>query len=123
MHLLKFETWIIKYFTVNTSYRQLCEQTINDCINKYQDCHKMCLESQNGNAHRGVSRRMPGSLGFNVIFSSMIFPRVFLRKNYEKQVILTEKKVLGFNITHFLATPLAQIKIEHLLLPKTHTRN
>ena len=41
---------------------------------------------------RGVSRRTPGSPGFNVIFSSMVFPPVFLRKNYEKQVILTEKR-------------------------------
>ena len=58
---------------------------------------------------RGVSRRTPGSPGFNVIFSCMVFPRVFLRKNYEKQVILAEKKVLGFNITHFLATPLESL--------------
>ena len=41
---------------------------------------------------RGVSRRTPGIPGFNVIFSSIVFPRVFLRKNYEKQVILTEKR-------------------------------
>ena len=63
---------------------------------------------------RGVSRRTPGSPGFNVIFSSMVFPRVFLRKNFEKQVILTEKKVLGFNITHFLATPLESIAYSDL---------
>ena len=44
---------------------------------------------------RGVSRRTPGSPGFNVIFSSMVFPPVFLRKNYEKQVILTEKRCLA----------------------------
>ena len=47
---------------------------------------------------RGVSRRTPGSLGFNVIFSSMVFPRVFLRKNYEKQVILTKK---GVGLQHY----------------------
>ena len=58
---------------------------------------------------RGVSRRTPGSPGFNVIFSSMVFPRVFLRKNYEKQVILTEKRCWASTLHISWLRPLGRI--------------
>ena len=69
-----------------------CLKKLKFCCYKLQhdranNCFCFCY-----NAFRGVSRRTPGSPGFNVIFSSMVFPRVFLRKNYEKQVILAEKR-------------------------------